>query len=165
MTLNTATSYSYIQELSCLFNFVILHHIINELFRKWVSIAPYNTYNIQAESVFVLRENQRCLWKIFTCHQVFFSVHLKDSPAQPLIIYRSFINCERWNFFGPSKIIKSMFILLNGHITICPIYVDVEYQIVVHFLVELSRSYQVCLPINCAFCLVHWAILMTYLAL
>jgi len=124
-------------------NFVSLRWIVNELAVHAVGVAADDADGVQAEGVLVLREAQRGLSEVLTCHQVLFSVHLEDATAQPLVVDGRFVQGVRANLLRLPQVFEGILVLLDGHIAVSTVDVDVENEEVIHGTVELATGHHV----------------------
>ena len=142
-----AAANGHVHELQSLLNLSLLLDIINKLISHRVAITADNTDRIEAERVLIVRESETSLSKILTSHQVLFCVHFEDAPTQPFIIDGGPVYCFRIDGLCFGQVLESMLVLLYSHIPVGTVDVDVEYQVVVHLLVEFARRYLICLAV------------------
>ena len=140
LLLLAATSNGHIQEPLGLHDFLTFLLIVHIELTQRERVASNYADDIEAEGIFVALKAQRGLAKVFASHQVFFRVHFQNSSTQPFVVDSSLINCRRANGFRFPKIFQSMLILLDRHITIRPIHVDVEDEKVILLLIEFTRT-------------------------
>ena len=140
LLLLAATSNGHIQEPLGLHDFLTFLLIVHIELTQRERVASDYADDIEAEGIFVALKAQRGLAKVFASHQVFFRIHFQNSSTQPFVVDRSLINCCRADGFRFPKIFQSMLILLDRHITIRPIDINIEDEKVILLLVEFTRA-------------------------
>lgn len=143
-----ATQDSNIQEPLGLHDFLTFLLIVHIELTQRERVASDYADDVQAEGILVALKAQRGLAKVLAGHQVFFRIHFQNSSTQPFVVYCSLINCCRADGFRFSEIFQSMLILLNRHITIGPVHINVEDEKVILLLIEFARANLICFPCN-----------------
>jgi hypothetical protein len=140
LLLLAATGDGHIQEPLGLHDFLTFLLIVHIELTQRERVASNYADDVEAEGIFVALKAQRGLAKVFARHQVFFRIHFQNSSTQPFVVDCSLINCRRADGFRFPKIFQSMLILLDRHITIRPVHVDVEDEKVILLLIEFTRA-------------------------
>jgi hypothetical protein len=145
----------HIEELKSLPDLLLLDLVVYKLSGHRVGVAPHDADGVEAEGVLVLRKSQGGLAEVLACHQVLLGVHLEDSPTEPLVVDCRLVDAARTYLFGLPQVLKGMLVLLDGDIPIRPVHVDVEHEVVVHFLCEFTRGHLIGSAVDGALVFIH----------